>query len=90
MEILNQIFIFVINLFTLSPIIAILGAFIWGILSVILSPCHLSSIPLAIGFINGKGAVSNRRILLLSFLFSLGILLSISVKINRNFRPDAR
>lgn len=79
MEILNQLFMNVIKCFTSSPIVAISGAFIWGILSVILSPCHLSSIPLAIGFINGKGAVNNQKILLLSFLFSLGILISISV-----------
>jgi len=31
--------------------IALAAAFIWGILSILLSPCHLSSIPLIVGFI---------------------------------------
>ncbi|MFA5879434.1 MAG: cytochrome c biogenesis protein CcdA [Candidatus Margulisiibacteriota bacterium] len=79
MELLNNIFIFTTHLFTLSPIVAFIGAFIWGILSIVLSPCHLSSIPLAIGFINGKGAISHKRALQLSFLFSVGILFSIGV-----------
>ena len=34
--------------------IAVIGSFAWGILSIILSPCHLSSIPLVIGFITSQ------------------------------------
>ncbi len=29
-----------------GPFLAITGSFLWGILSIVLSPCHLSSIPL--------------------------------------------
>lgn len=29
------------------------GAFRWGVLSIPLSPCHLTSIPLIVGFISG-------------------------------------
>lgn len=79
MKLLNDIFILIIGLFTSNPILAILGAFFWGILSVVLSPCHLSSIPLAIGFINGRGAMSHKRAFVLSFLFSIGILFSIAI-----------
>lgn len=79
MAVLNTIFVFLIGLFTANPFLALLAAFIWGIFSVVLSPCHLSSIPLAIGFVNGKGAISHARALLLSFLFSIGILISIGV-----------
>lgn len=35
-----------------TPALAIAGSFIWGILSILLSPCHLSSIPLIVGFVN--------------------------------------
>jgi cytochrome c-type biogenesis protein len=41
--------------------IAILASFAWGILSILLSPCHLSSIPLIIGFINSHGTISLKR-----------------------------
>lgn len=59
------------------PSMALFGAFAWGILSVILSPCHLSSIPLIVAFIDRQGKVPLRRALMISLLFSLGILLTI-------------
>jgi len=60
------------------PIIAIGAAFVWGILSILLSPCHLGSIPLIVGFISDKKEMSTKKAFTLSLLFSLGILLTIS------------
>jgi cytochrome c-type biogenesis protein len=61
-----------------SPAIALGAAFIWGVLSVVLSPCHLASIPLIVAFISGQGsAIPIRRAAVLSTLFSLGILITI-------------
>ncbi|MGC9364999.1 MAG: cytochrome c biogenesis CcdA family protein [Fidelibacterota bacterium] len=62
-----------------SPVIALLAAFAWGILSILLSLCHLSSIPLIIGFINGQGNVTTWRAFWLSLLFSTGILITIGL-----------
>ncbi len=62
-----------------SPLIAIFGAFLWGVLSILLSPCHLSSIPLVVGFISGQGEITNRRAFSLSFLFALGVLITIAL-----------
>jgi len=62
-----------------TPVIALLTALAWGILSILLSPCHLSSIPLIIGFINGQGNVTTRRAFWLSLLFSTGILITIGL-----------
>lgn len=62
-----------------SPLIAIFGAFLWGVLSILLSPCHLSSIPLVVGFISGQGEITNRRAFFLSFLFALGVLITIAL-----------
>ena len=59
--------------------LAILAAFIWGILSILLSPCHLASLPLIVGFVDGQGKISTRRAFLISLLFSTGILISIAV-----------
>lgn len=61
-----------------APALALAAAFVWGILSVILSPCHLASIPLIIGFIGGQGRISTRRALWLSLLFAAGILATIA------------
>jgi cytochrome c-type biogenesis protein len=58
--------------------IALLASFIWGILSILLSPCHLSSIPLIIGFLTAQGEKKTSRGILLSFIFALGILLTIA------------
>jgi cytochrome c-type biogenesis protein len=61
-----------------SHSIAHLASFIWGILSILLSPCHLSSIPLIIGFLTVQGEKKTSRGILLSFIFALGILLTIA------------
>lgn len=61
------------------PIVAIGAALIWGILSIVLSPCHLSSIPLIVGFISDKKDMSTKKSFTLSILFSLGILITITV-----------
>lgn len=62
-----------------TGLIAILASFGWGVLSILLSPCHLSSIPLIIGFINSQGKVSIRRTFSISLIFSLGILITIAL-----------
>ncbi|MEK6646369.1 MAG: cytochrome c biogenesis protein CcdA [Candidatus Firestonebacteria bacterium] len=62
-----------------SALIAVFASFIWGILSILLSPCHLSSIPLIVGFIDGQGKVSVKRAFFLATLFSLGILITIAI-----------
>lgn len=62
-----------------APALALLAAFVWGVLSVVLSPCHLTSIPLVVAYVNGDGAPPPfRRALGLSSLFALGTLVSIA------------
>jgi cytochrome c-type biogenesis protein len=58
--------------------LALLAAFVWGVLSILLSPCHLASIPLVVGFVNGQGKVTTGRAFALAGLFSLGILITIA------------
>jgi cytochrome c-type biogenesis protein len=62
-----------------TPVLALLAALAWGIASVVLSPCHLASIPLIVGFVNGGTAPSTGRALRLSLLFAAGVLVSIAV-----------
>ena len=60
-----------------ASLIAVSAAFLWGILSIILSPCHLTSIPLIIGYLSSQKNLSTKKAFCLSTLFSIGILLSI-------------
>ncbi|NQU45063.1 cytochrome C biogenesis protein [bacterium] len=53
------------------------ASLVWGVLSVALSPCHLSSIPLIVGFLSGHDRTRRGEAFLLSLLFSLGIFLTI-------------
>ncbi len=74
-----KIFGFLTEALNSSPGIALVSAFIWGILSIVLSPCHLSGIPLIVGFISGQKQTSMKRAFLLSLLFSVGILITIGI-----------
>ncbi len=60
-----------------TPSMALTAAFLWGILSILLSPCHLASIPLIVGFIDEQGRISTKRAAGISTLFALGILITI-------------
>jgi cytochrome c-type biogenesis protein len=62
-----------------TPAVALGASFLWGILSVVLSPCHLASIPLIVGFIDEQGQISTRRACLIATLFATGILVTIGV-----------
>lgn len=62
-----------------APAIALVASFLWGILSIILSPCHLASIPLIVGFVDEQGRISTKRAFLISLLFGAGILVTIAV-----------
>jgi cytochrome c-type biogenesis protein len=60
-----------------APLLALGASVAWGILSIILSPCHLASIPLIVGFISGQGRVSTARAGGIATLFAVGILITI-------------
>ena len=74
-----DLFTWLTGALTQSPEIAVGAAFAWGILSVILSPCHIACIPLIVGFINGQGNISTGRAFVLSLLFGSGILITIGL-----------
>ena len=58
--------------------IALTASLLWGMLSILLSPCHLASIPLIIAFIGEQGKMSTKRAFWLATSFSLGILTTIA------------
>jgi len=76
---MESLFISLTDAMTGAPWIALLAAFAWGVLSIVLSPCHLASIPLIVGYLQGGGTVTPRRAAGLSSLFAVGILGSIAL-----------
>ncbi|MCF7794370.1 MAG: cytochrome C biogenesis protein [Candidatus Cloacimonetes bacterium] len=64
-----------------NPALAIGASFLWGILSILLSPCHLASIPLVIAFINEQNDISTRKAFFISFNFSIGILITLLIAV---------
>ncbi len=61
-----------------APLVALGASVVWGILSIVLSPCHLASIPLIVGFISGQGRISTARASGIATLFAVGILITIA------------
>src|SRR5210317_640749 len=61
-----------------TPLIALGAAAAWGVLSIVLSPCHLASIPLIVGFISGQSRATTSRAFWTATLFSAGILVTIA------------
>jgi cytochrome c-type biogenesis protein len=59
--------------------LAALGCFLWGVVSVLFSPCHLASIPLIVGYVAGQDKlVEGRQAALYAGLFTFGLFLTIA------------
>jgi cytochrome c-type biogenesis protein len=76
---MQDLFTFLSHAIEGTPLIAAGAALLWGVLSIVLSPCHLASIPLIIGFIDNQGRISTRRAFLMALLFAVGILVTIGL-----------
>jgi cytochrome c-type biogenesis protein len=60
--------------------IAALGCFLWGLISVIFSPCHLASIPLIVAYVGGQQEILNpRQAGYYSVAFTSGLFITISL-----------
>ncbi|MFH1488523.1 MAG: cytochrome c biogenesis protein CcdA [Pseudomonadota bacterium] len=60
--------------------IAALGCFLWGMISVIFSPCHLASIPLIVAYVGGQQTILKpREAGLYSLVFTSGLFITIAL-----------
>jgi cytochrome c-type biogenesis protein len=60
--------------------IAALGCFLWGMISVIFSPCHLASIPLIVAYVGGQQEVLKpRQAAHYSIAFTIGLFITIAL-----------
>jgi len=63
-----------------GTVLAAAGCFVWGMVSVLFSPCHMASIPLIVGYVGGQDKMVNpRQAGLYSVLFTMGLFLTIAV-----------
>jgi cytochrome c-type biogenesis protein len=59
--------------------LALFASLVWGVMSILLSPCHLSSIPLIIGYITSIEKKSARGSFTLALVFAVGISITIAL-----------
>jgi cytochrome c-type biogenesis protein len=59
---------------------AVVGCFLWGMISVLFSPCHLASIPLIVAYVGGQQkALVPRQAAGYAVAFSTGLFITIAV-----------
>lgn len=75
---MGEVFAFLGRAVEGAPLAAFSAAALWGVLSVLLSPCHLAGIPLIVGYIGDRETHRTREAFLISLFFSLGILITIA------------
>ncbi len=64
---------------TSGSALAALGCFAWGLVSVVLSPCHMASIPLMVGYVAGQDRViATRQGIHYALAFTTGLFLTIA------------
>lgn len=76
---LDSVFLSINQWMTGGMAIAAAGCFLWGVVSVLFSPCHLASIPLIVGYVGGQEKmVHPRQAAVYSALFTSGLFITIA------------
>jgi cytochrome c-type biogenesis protein len=76
---MEQFFLTVNEWMTGGLAVAAVGAFAWGMVSVLLSPCHLASIPLIVAYVGGQeSAIHPRKAAWYAGAFSAGLFVTIA------------
>jgi cytochrome c-type biogenesis protein len=77
---LQTIFLTVNDWISGGTMMAALGCFLWGMISVVLSPCHLASIPLIVAYVAGqRDAMKPRDAAAYAVSFTLGLFITIAL-----------
>ena len=76
---MDSVFITVNAWITNGGWIAAIGCLLWGMVSVLFSPCHLASIPLIVAYVGGQDElVEGRQAVKFAVLFSVGLFITIA------------
>lgn len=77
---MDQIFLTINSWMSQGLLLGGLGCFLWGMVSVLFSPCHLASIPLIIGYVGGQNQlVEGRKATLYAVFFTSGLFITIAI-----------
>lgn len=77
---MDQFFITLNMWITSGTGLAMAGSFLWGVVSVFFSPCHLASIPLIVGYVGGQNKlIEGRAAAVYAGLFSFGLFVTIAL-----------
>ncbi len=77
---MQELFLTINAWMTSGSLIAALGCFLWGVISVALSPCHIASIPLIVGYVGGQEVMPRpRQAAGYAGLFTLGLFITIVI-----------
>lgn len=76
---MDQIFLTINSWMTQGLLLGALGCFLWGMVSVLFSPCHLASIPLIVSYVAGQNQiVEGKKAALYAVVFTLGLFITIA------------
>jgi cytochrome c-type biogenesis protein len=77
---LDSFFITINTWMTSASSIAFIGSFLWGMVSVMFSPCHLASIPLIVAYVAGQETTVNpKRASIYAGAFTVGLFVTIAL-----------
>jgi len=77
---MDSFFIIVNEWITSGTTLAAIGCFLWGMISVVFSPCHLASIPLIVAYVGGQEKILKpREAGFYSAVFTSGLFITISL-----------
>lgn len=77
---LDTIFLTINNWIVAESAVAGIGSFLWGMVSVLFSPCHLASIPLIVAYVGGQQQIlGSRQAASYSAAFTLGLFITIAL-----------
>lgn len=77
---LDSLFLTVNQWMTGGIVLAAAGCFLWGMISVLFSPCHMASIPLIVGYVGGQQKMLHpRQAGVYSVLFTAGLFITIAL-----------
>jgi cytochrome c-type biogenesis protein len=76
---MDQIFILINQWMTGGVLFGALGCFLWGMVSVLFSPCHLASIPLIVGYVAGQDKIiEGKQAAIYAIIFTAGLFITIA------------
>jgi len=76
---MDQIFLTINSWMSQGLLIGGAGCFLWGMVSVLFSPCHLASIPLLVSSVAGrKLVIEGRKAVFYAVVFTSGLFITIA------------